>query len=226
MVDVIIPVYNREKYIAEAIESVLNQTFQDFTIIISDDGSNDGTGKIIKKYETSDSRVKSISHPHKGLAHTLNTAINYSTNKYLAFLDSDDYWHKEKLEKQIHFFEEFPDYRISFGHVQEFTTKINDLGEDIHVMKDPVPGISKISMMCERVLFDEFGYFDDSYKVGDHIEWMSRLFRANIPYGLIDDVLAYRRIHTDNMTNGISNINYLKVIKQHLDAKRNSDAEK
>ena len=96
------PAYNAEKYIKEAIESVLNQTISAFELIVIDDGSNDNTLSIVSELAKNDSRIKLIiNDKNMGVARTRNRGMELSTGEYVAFLDSDDIWHSDKLEKQI-----------------------------------------------------------------------------------------------------------------------------
>lgn len=99
---VIMPAYNSEKYIEKAIESVINQSFANWELIIVNDASTDNTEKIIEKYCQKDKRIKIITLlQNKGVANARNTAIKNAIGRYIAFLDSDDYWEKEKLKLQI-----------------------------------------------------------------------------------------------------------------------------
>lgn len=101
---VIMPAYNSEKYIDEAIESVIRQTYKNWELIIVNDASTDDTEKIIKSYEEKDKRIKLISlAENQGVANARNMAIQIAEGRYIAFLDADDYWEKEKLQEQIKF---------------------------------------------------------------------------------------------------------------------------
>jgi glycosyltransferase involved in cell wall biosynthesis len=112
-VSVIIPSYNHEKFVKECIESVLAQTFQDFEIIITDDGSTDRTVKIIKSFR--DPRIKLFVHTeNRGACIAANNCINHSTGKYIAMLSSDDAWYPEKLEKQVAFLDNHPEIGAVF----------------------------------------------------------------------------------------------------------------
>lgn len=107
LVSIITPLYNSEKYIAETIESVLAQTYSNWEMIIVDDCSKDNSTKIVEEYQKKDRRIKLYRNEiNKGVSYTRNRAIDLSQGKYIAFLDSDDLWKKEKLEKQIKFMEE------------------------------------------------------------------------------------------------------------------------
>lgn len=101
-ISVIIPTYNRAKLLPQAIESVLNQTFQDFELIIVDDGSTDNTEEIVKNFQEKDKRIKYLKHQkNKGPSATRNTGIKNSQGKYIAFLDADDIWLPQKIEIQL-----------------------------------------------------------------------------------------------------------------------------
>lgn len=101
LTSVIIPCYNAEKYIGQAIESVLNQTFKNFELIIISDGSTDGSESVINHYVALDSRIKLYSQPNKGVSTTRNAGIEIAKGKIIAFLDSDDVWEPENLEVKI-----------------------------------------------------------------------------------------------------------------------------
>jgi len=106
-VSVIIPTYNRANLIGRAIQSVLNQTYKDFELIIVDDGSTDNTKEVIKEFQKKDKKINYIRHEkNKGGSAARNTGIKLARGAYIAFLDSDDEWLPEKLERQIKAFEE------------------------------------------------------------------------------------------------------------------------
>ncbi|MDT0647438.1 glycosyltransferase family 2 protein [Zunongwangia sp. F260] len=111
LVSVCIPVYNREKFIKNAIESVLNQTYQNFEIIVVDDGSKDDSIFIVESF--SDERIKLFKNKvNKGVVFTRNRYLEEASGDYIAILDSDDFWLPTKLEKQINFLNENPEYGI------------------------------------------------------------------------------------------------------------------
>ena len=115
-VSVIIPSYNHERFIKQCIQSVLVQTFQDFEIVITDDGSSDRTVEIIEGF--SDSRIKLFKHSvNKGASIAANNCILNSSGKYIAMLSSDDVWYPEKLEIQVKYLDTHPNIAIVFGKV-------------------------------------------------------------------------------------------------------------
>ncbi|MBQ8957339.1 MAG: glycosyltransferase [Bacteroidales bacterium] len=104
LVSVIMPSYNAEQFIAESIESVLHQTYQNWELVVTDDCSSDRTPEIVQSYCDKDSRIHfAIAKRHSGIAGTRNQCIARAKGRFIAFLDNDDLWHPEKLEKQIRF---------------------------------------------------------------------------------------------------------------------------
>ena len=103
LVSIITPCYNGAKYVAETIESVINQTYKKWEMIIVDDGSKDKSAEIIKTYVNKDSRIKYIYQNNAGSAAARNNGIRRAQGQYIALLDADDVWHKDFLEKQIAF---------------------------------------------------------------------------------------------------------------------------
>ncbi len=114
--------YNRAKYIEQAIESVFDQTFQDWELIVLDDASTDNTEEIIKKYTDKDNRVKYFKNNlNIGISKNRNKSLSLSNGEYVAVLDSDDYWiDKNKLEKQVDFLDKHPDYCLVGTHFIKF----------------------------------------------------------------------------------------------------------
>lgn len=113
-VSIILPTYNREHLISFAIQSVLNQTYSNFELIIIDDGSQDNTGDVVRAFD--DARIQYIQHDHNaGVSAARNTGIKQAKGKYIAFLDSDDEWLPEKLEKQLQLFWSQPTVAVIYS---------------------------------------------------------------------------------------------------------------
>jgi glycosyltransferase involved in cell wall biosynthesis len=113
LISVIIPVYNGEETIKKTIESVLNQTFNDFEIIIIDDGSQDSTLAVIDNIQ--DSRKKVFSYPNAGVSESRNRGLKLATGEYIAFLDADDLWTPDKLEAQLKALQENPKAAVAYS---------------------------------------------------------------------------------------------------------------
>lgn len=123
------PAYNAEKYIAEAIESILNQSFKDFEFIIVDDCSTDGTSKIIENYAKNDQRIVSIKNEKNlHISYSLNRGIELARGEYIARMDADDWSYPDRLEKQFNFMEHNPDIGVSGGSMEYCDRELNIKG--------------------------------------------------------------------------------------------------
>ncbi|MEB3178365.1 MAG: glycosyltransferase family A protein [Nostocaceae cyanobacterium] len=120
-VTIIMPAYNAAPYLAESIESVLAQTFQDFELLIIDDGSQDNTAEIARQYCEKDYRVKLFSQPNQGVSNTRNKGIKMAKGEYIAFFDADDLWMPEKLAAHIEHFKSSSELGLSFARVEFMT---------------------------------------------------------------------------------------------------------
>ena len=131
------PAYNAEKYIAEAIESILNQSFKDFEFIIIDDCSIDKTWEIIQKYAEKDKRiVKMRNEENLRISRTLNKGIEIAKGKYIARMDADDRSYPDRLEKQFYFMEKNPEIGISGGTMEVCDEKMNILNKRKYNLED------------------------------------------------------------------------------------------
>ncbi len=110
LLSVVMATYNRSDLVGRAIESILNQTYNDFELIIVDDGSIDGTPQILQKYTAKDKRIILLQQNNQGLAAARNAAVDKAQGKYIAFMDDDDVSAPNRLDKQVTFLEKYPDY--------------------------------------------------------------------------------------------------------------------
>jgi len=128
-VSVVLPSYNHEKYVRECIQSVLDQTYQDFEIIITDDGSTDGTVNVIKGFD--DSRIQLYTHAeNKGACTAVNNCIQKAAGEYIAVLNSDDAWEPSKLEKQVQYLDSHPETEAVFTKVVLVDEEGNPIGPE------------------------------------------------------------------------------------------------
>lgn len=144
IISVLMPAYNSEKFIEQAINSVLAQTYSNFELIICDDNSLDNTVKIVMQYCDLDKRVKLVKNKYKkGAAGARNTCLDYATGYYVSFLDSDDYWGTGKLKEQYEFMES---NNISFSHANYFM--FNDTSVS-HIVSRSVIDFKKLTYTCD-----------------------------------------------------------------------------
>ena len=121
-VDVILPNYNKSEFLEEAINSVISQSYKNWNLLIIDDSSNDASNKIILKYKNEQNIKIILLKKNKGVAFCRNLGVRISKSKYIAFIDSDDYWTKDKLSEQINFMEKFT-YDFTYTNYTPFTFK-------------------------------------------------------------------------------------------------------
>jgi len=226
LISVIIPVYNGEKYLAEAIESVLSQECHPYEIIIVDDGSTDSTSAIAAKYDS----VKYICQPHSGLPATLNSGVAAARGDFFAFLDADDVWVKDKLTYQMAVFRQDPNLDMVFGYAQEFLSpEISDLeAEKVQVKPGKNPGYLKGALLIKKTSFLRVGLFDDTWVVGDFIEWYKRALEIYLSSMMLPNVVLKRRVHTNNLSIRESDAqkDYVRILKVALDRQRLNKAGK
>ncbi|MBI5874103.1 MAG: glycosyltransferase [Candidatus Omnitrophica bacterium] len=204
-VSVIIPVYENEQTIAEAIESVLQQEFSDFEIIIIDDGSTDGSKDIIELYrKRSPDKIKCIRQSNQGISAARNNGIRIARGEYIAFLDADDLWIPEKLKTQVLFMDK--EKNLGFSYTETFVVDIDCqlTGHWKHI--NPTNTfevlyngnfIHTLTVMARRHCFDRVGLFDPHLAISqDYHMWLK--LTKQFSFGHISQPLAKYRIHSNN----------------------------
>lgn len=214
LVSVIIPTYNRKKFLKEAIESALNQKFKEKEIIVVDDGSSDGTFEEIKNYP-----VKYFYQKNRGPASARNLGIKNSRGNLIAFLDSDDLWTEEKLLLQIEFLKEYPEYLLV--HTNEIWIKngkpLKQLerhkkgGGDQFERSLELCVISPSSVLIKKELFEKVGIFDEEFPACEDYElWLRVTSRYNI--GFIEKELVVKRGgHEDQLSKIVPCLDYWRA---------------
>ncbi len=203
LVSVIIPTYNRNKFLQEALHSVLSQSFYDFEIIVVDDGSDSD-----QRPKTKDRRLKYFYRPHRGPAAARNFGVSVSSGKYIAFLDSDDIWAKKKLEKQLSFLKKNRKFKICYTnekwirngkHLNQMK-KHRKFHGDIFDKCLPLCIISASSILMTRKLFDRLGGFDESLPVcEDYDLWLRMSLKYPVAY-LDEKLIIKRGGHPDQLS--------------------------
>jgi glycosyltransferase involved in cell wall biosynthesis len=200
-VSVLMPVYNAEKHVEEAIESILNQTFSDFEFLIIDDGSTDRSAAIVRSF--TDSRIIFIrNQKNGGIAEVLNQAISLSKGKYIARMDADDISFPERFEKQYRFLESHSDYVLCGSSFQIIgKNKVHYLPEsddEIKLKMLLVTPFCHPTVMLRSTLFKEKGlsYRSEMVPVEDHDLW-TRIFSFGKLHNLRESLLGYR-VHESN----------------------------
>ncbi len=224
LVSIITPAYNSEKYISEAIESVLNQTYTNWEMIIVNDVSTDNTELIIKKYVDQDSRIKLINlKENSGAAVARNTALKVAQGRFIAFLDSDDRWKQNKLEKQIKFMLE-NNYYFTFTSFEYIIDENNSQKKIFRVPKslNYSEGLKNTSIGCLTVVIDrdKVGDFEMPLvrRGQDNLTWLMLMKKGIIAYSLNENLAEYRKVKGSLSNSKIKALkrqwyNYRKIIK-------------
>ena len=125
LISIIMPVYNSEKYVSEAIESVRNQSYKKWELVIVNDGSTDGSSEIIDAYAKQDSRIRVFHKENEGVSMARNFALEQVSGKYITFIDSDDVYHVDRLKRMLQVFEQYTNCDIVFSRHKEFKGSLN-----------------------------------------------------------------------------------------------------
>lgn len=226
LVSVLIPVYNGEKYLREALENVLNQTYKNIEVICVDDGSQDGSRAILESFGT---RITLIVHDaNRGIAQARNTALARARGEFVAFMDADDLWDSKKLELQVQAFADTPGLDISVTMLRCFISP--DLAPEVAALRycppGPMPGYLAGTAMVRAGLFAKVGAFDPRFRVGEFIDWMARAKAAGLTTQMLPQETLRRRIHASNtgVTERDSRVDYIKVVREALARKKNPHA--
>jgi len=223
-VSVIIPVFNGELYLAEALESVLAQTHRPFEIIVVDDGSTDGTAAVAQRFGAA---VRYDPRPNGGAAAARNRGIELAAGDFLAFLDADDVWVDDKLANQMQAFADDPALEIVFGEVQQFLSP--ELPEDTRrQIKIPVErsaGKHVGAMLIRAEAFRKVGPFRSDWKVGEFIDWYARAEEHGLETRTLPSVVMRRRLHkaSQGTYQRQHRADYVRVLKAALDRRRRSE---
>lgn len=221
LITIIIPVYNCDRYLAEALESILAQTYRPIEIIVVDDGSTDGSAEVAKRFGSS---VRYYFQPQSGAGAARNYGTDLAQGSFFAFLDADDFWIEDKLTRQMSVFESEPEVDIVFGHVQQFHSSELDesVKNKIYCPPELMPGCHPGTMLIQRDTFLRIGRFGTNLQLGEFISWYSRAIELGMHIKMLPELLMWRRLHTTNQ--GIrqrqARIDYVRVLKASLDRRR------
>jgi glycosyltransferase involved in cell wall biosynthesis len=223
LVSCIVPIWNGSTYLAEALDSILAQTYKPIELLVVDDGSTDGSDRIAAAYG---GRLRLIYQEHAGPPAARNTGLAAARGSFIAILDSDDRWHPEKLARQMARFDARPELDLCNCWVQNFWEP--ELAAEAeryrgHRRAQPVPGYVAATLLARRSAFDAVGSFDERLVFGDAPEWFVRARRRGLLLETIPEVLLYRRLHSRNHTRVAENAareQYLELLREHLDRQR------
>ena len=198
LISCVVAVFNGERYLAEALESILAQTYGALDVIVIDDGSTDGTPDVVASFAR---RVRSVRQRNAGPAAARNRGVAEARGELIAFLDADDLWHPDKLARQAARFLARPELDVSLTQIQHFWAP--ELAEEEARCRQlriaqPAPGYLTAALLARRAVFDRVGGFEESWSHVHDTEWFSRLRDRGVEIEMLPEALVHRRLHPHN----------------------------
>ena len=204
VVSAVIPAYNASLFVSETIESVLAQTFEDWELLIIDDGSTDNTAEIAEHYCKKDSRIRLLKQVNQGVSAARNAAVELTQGQFIAFLDADDRWLPQKLATHIEHLKLNPEVGVSFGRVEFISYggqptgtiasgRLSNLKAEHFLYNNPT--ITTSNLVVRREVFQQLPGFDPDMSYSEDIDWLFRVM-CNTKWEIeaINQVLVEYRI--------------------------------
>jgi len=223
LISCIVPLFNGEKYLGEALDSIFAQTYRSIEVIVADDGSTDGSRAVVDGYG---GRVKWISQETAGPAATRNLGARTASGEMLAFLDADDLWKPQKLERQLNQLQLRPELDACVSLAQMFW--MAEIGAEEALYRDhprgqPIPGYASTTLLARRSTFDRIGMYREDLWFADSTEWFIRFREAGLALALMEEVLVLHRMHSTNLTrrrSDASKAEFARVVGETLSRRR------
>ena len=212
LVSVIMPVFNAEAFVAEALGSVLNQDYQPFEVLVVNDGSEDGSGAIVRSFDG----VRYFEQENQGASSARNFAARHANGEFVAFVDADDVVPPDKLTVQV-------GYLLAHHEIAAVLGRQHWMQEPPGAVRDSVygdlDGIPLLSMVVRREILEEVGEFGEAPH--EDMDFLIRLRAAGHRYTVLPEIVLHRRYHGANLYAG-QGLNPLRIgsLKAKLDAER------
>lgn len=233
LISIVIPALNAQSTIHETLESLEEQSFKDFEVVLIDDGSSDETANIADIFSRR-IKIKILSHDHpQGVAQSINDGINASDSKYIARLDSDDIANPLRLEKQVSFMASHPTVGVCGSDLRVFSTSLEGKKEDKYILTHPRNNleirtaliqrcaIAHPSVICRRSIFDITGLYDIKFDFAEDYELWCRASLLGVTFSNIPEPLTYYRSHPGQVSSTKNKIQFehdLNIKKRYISA--------
>lgn len=235
LVSVVIPAYNAERYLGEAIESVLAQTYQPLETIVVDDGSSDRTAEVARACD----EVTVIVQENSGPSAARNRGFAASRGEFIAFHDSDDAMTPDKLAVQVGYLLDNPGAGCVLAEQELLIEPGAELpfwvaGAKVEMVMPPRPPeladeplVHPMTMVLRRGTFERVGGFDESMRAAEDFDWMLRAAEEEIEIGRLSEVLLRRRVHPDSLTQdaAASRAGFFRAFKARIERHRSRAGE-
>jgi glycosyltransferase involved in cell wall biosynthesis len=220
-VDVVMPCFNAAQYVQLALESIFRQTLAVQKVIVVDDGSTDQSAAIVRQFGD---KVQLISQANQGISSARNAGLAACTSPMVAFLDADDLWPENSLERRAAYLRDHPQMNGVFAQLQNFISPELDAAEAVRYRVDLESSAARFpgTFLVERAAFQTAGGFDTKLPVGEMIEWLARAAAVGLRFGNIDELALLRRIHGNNTTLKVANAkaSYIQAVRAALQQKK------
>lgn len=213
-VTIVIPAYNAVDFLSDTIQSVLNQSYENWELLVVNDGSTDGTSALVNTYCELDHRIHLITKGNGGVSTARNLGIKKSKGELIAFLDSDDLWLKDKLSVHVDYMRSHPQIGLSFARVELIESNgetTNKLTNNIEENLEPQtffytnPTITTSNIVVRKSVFDNLQGFDESIQYSEDIDLLFRIaFQKKWIIQGIDQVLIQYRVHSSGLSSKLT----------------------
>lgn len=220
LISVIIPVYNGERFLRNALDSIFAQDYKPFEVIVIDDGSTDRSSGIARSYKD----VHYIRQENRGVTVARNAGIRAARGEFVAFLDQDDMWAQAKLSRQVGYLLDHADVGYVLARQKIFlepgTVKPSWLKEEL--LEGDQAGYLPGTLVVRRRVFDRIGLFNASFRIGSDTDWLARAKDAGVPTAMLEDVLLLRRVHCNNLSSQTRPLHsdMTRLLKDSIDRQR------
>ena len=219
-VSVVVPAWNADRYLGEALQSVMDQSRPVDEIVVVDDGSTDATADVCRGFAS----VRYERQANNGAGVARNRGVELTSGEYVAFLDADDLWSSRKVELQVAALRD-PSVDAVFAVASNFISpdRVEELSS-LRVQERPVPAYLPSAMMVRRSILDRQGPFSTGGSLTDWVEWYLRLVESGARTWVCPEILVHRRVHGANATmrdpDGMKA--YVRMVKASIDRRRHN----
>lgn len=216
-VSVIVPVYNGEAFLSEAIRSIQKQNYEELEIIIVDDGSTDDTAQIVANLG---SNTRYVYQSNSGAAVARNTGLKMAQGSIIGFLDADDLWTENKLDIQLQHLVENPSVEIVLGYAKRMWAERGTSNYD--QFTEPELLLSLGSSLVRKTVFKKVGHFDPTLRFCDDWDWFMRARELSVSIITHKEVVLYYRRHENNLTlqRELNDKAFAIILKKSLERRR------
>jgi len=220
LVSVVMIVRNGEKFIASAINSVIEQVYRPIEVVVVDGQSTDRTAEIAQSYPG----VRYVRQMNDGVAEAYNIGIDTAQGEFIAFLSYDDLWVRDKLTKQMDYLLQHSEVQYTISNVRFFLSEGSAMpkGFQPHLLEGEHIGYIMETLLARKSVFGQVGRFDSELNIANDTDWYARAKDLCIPMAVIPEVLLLKRVHDSNTTANVDGVqrDILRVIRRSLIRKK------